>query len=376
MASSIWKWLFFAAQNKIPKDQAITITENGTTNAPRGTRYTPITVNVPIPAEKKIQATKSVTVSANGSSEIAPDTGYDGIGKVNLTTSVPVPQLQAKQTALIKRNGTTTIVPDGFFQAMKSAEVTVDVPTQTDKHAEYTENGTYTVKPDTNYLVMEKAEVVVNVPEKQIQASKAVTITENGTTNVTPDTGYDGLAKVAVTTNIPETKVQTSKTVTLTENGTTSVTPDSGYDALQKVDVTVNVGNAPVAVTIQNNDPYDDLQVYLAGETSTLLLTVNSGTSATHTFEQYTPYFFCYREAGTSTPVKLTVAAIDDSTGWEIPGGMFLADYDPDGTSGFIREPGSWVDFYVETNGAYAFVTAMFCDTGATATITISNPAG
>ena len=46
MASCIWKWLFFAAQNKIPKDQAITITENGTTNAPSGTRYTPITVNV------------------------------------------------------------------------------------------------------------------------------------------------------------------------------------------------------------------------------------------------------------------------------------------------------------------------------------------
>lgn len=46
MASCIWKWLFFAARNKIPKDQAITITENGTTNAPSGTRYTPITVNV------------------------------------------------------------------------------------------------------------------------------------------------------------------------------------------------------------------------------------------------------------------------------------------------------------------------------------------
>ena len=375
MASSIWKWLFFAARNKIPKDQAITITENGTTNAPSGTRYTPITVNVPIPAEKKIQATKSVTVSANGSSEIAPDTGYDGIGKVNLTTSVPVPNVQPTQTALIKRNGTTTIVPDGFFQAMKSAEVTVDVPTQTDKHAEYTENGTYTVKPDTNYLVMEKAQVVVNVPEKQIQASKAVTITENGTTNVTPDTGYDGLAKVAVTTNVPVPAVQASKAVTLTENGTTSVTPDSGFDALQKVDVTVNVaGSTPVTVTIQNNNPYEDFQVYLAGKTPTLLLTVSTGTSATHTFEQYTPYFFCYRTAGTNNPDPLPADEI--ITNWEISKNVFLCNYDADGDTGLIRSSASWADFYLQTNGTRNFVTAMFCDANATETIVIPNPAG
>lgn len=261
MASSIWKWLFFAARNKIPKDQAITITKNGTTNAPSGTRYTPITVNVPIPAEK------------------------------------------------------------------------------------------------------------------QIQASKAVTITENGTTNVTPDTGYDGLAKVAVTTNVPVPTVQASKAVTLTENGTTSVTPDSGFDALQKVDVTVNVGNAPVTVTIQNNNPYDDLQVYLAGKNPTLLLTVNSGTSATHTFEQYTPYFFCYREAGTSNPDPVSVSEIFTAlTGWQFSSSMFMCDYSVDAVT--ARSPSSWSDFHLYTNGGRNFITAMFCDTGATATITINNPAG
>lgn len=111
MASCIWKWLFFAARNKIPKDQSLTITKNGTTTAPVGTRYTPITVNVPIPAEKKIQSTKSVTVSENGSSEIAPDTGYDGIAKVNLTTSVPVPTVQAKKPSPFPQMGQAKFCP-------------------------------------------------------------------------------------------------------------------------------------------------------------------------------------------------------------------------------------------------------------------------
>lgn len=260
MASCIWKWLFFAARNKIPKDQSLTITKNGTTTAPAGTRYTPITVNVPIPAEKKIQSTKSVTVSENGSSEIAPDTGYDGIAKVNLTTSVPVPTVQA------------------------------------------------------------------------------------------------------------------SKAVTLTENGTTSVTPDSGFDVLQKVEVTVNVGSVPVTVTIQNNNPYEDLQVYLAGETPTLLLTVSAGTSATHTFEQYTPYFFCYREAGTTNPDALSVQEI--VTGWEISKNVFLCSFDVTGDSSLVRSSYSWYDFHQHTNGDRNFVTAMFCDTNATETIVIPNPAG
>lgn len=258
MASCIWKWLFFAARNKIPKDKSLTITKNGTTTAPAGTRYTPITVDVPIPAEKKIQSTKSVTVSENGSSEIAPDTGYDGIAKVNLTTSVPVPTVQA------------------------------------------------------------------------------------------------------------------TKAVTLTENGTTSVTPDSGFDALQKVDVTVNVGSVPVTVTIQNNNPDEDFQVYLAGKTPTLLLTVSTGTSATHTFEQYTPYFFCYRTAGTNNPDPLQAQEIAE---WEISRNVFWCSFD-DGDNGFIRSPRSWLDFKRQTNGDRNFVIAMFCDTDATETIVITNPAG
>lgn len=258
MASCIWKWLFFAARNKIPKDQSLTITKNGTTTAPAGTRYTPITVDVPIPAEKKIQSTKSVTVSENGSSEIAPDTGYDGIAKVNLTTSVPVPTVQA------------------------------------------------------------------------------------------------------------------SKAVTLTENGTTSVTPDSGFDVLQKVDVTVNVGSVPVTVTIQNDNPGEDFQVYLAGKPATLLLTVSTGTSATHTFEQYTPYFFCYRTAGTNNPDPLQAQEIAD---WERSRNVFWCSAD-DGDKGFIRIPRSWLNFKQQTNGDRNFVIAMFCDTDATETIVIPNPAG
>lgn len=371
MASCIWKWLFFAARNKIPKDKSLTITKNGTTTAPAGTRYTPITVDVPIPAEKKIQSTKSVTVSENGSSEIAPDTGYDGIAKVNLTTSVPVPAVQAKKTVTISANGTSEILPDSGFDAMSAVSANVNIPTQDTQTKEITNNGEYTINPDEGYSVMKRANVTVKIP---INEQGAYQITQNGTTTLKPPEGYTAMKQAQVTTNVPVPTVQATKAVTLTENGTTSVTPDSGFDVLQKVDVTVNVaGSTPVTVTIQNNSPYEDLQVYLAGETPTLLLTVSMGTSATHTFEQYTPYFFCYREAGTTNPGTLSTNEI--VTNWEISQNVFLCDYD-DGESGHIRCPRSWLGFWRQTNGTRNFAIAMFCDTNATETIVLTNSAG
>ena len=75
--------------------------------------------------------TKSVTVSTNGSSEINPDSGYDGLEKVNLTVAVPVPTIEQNKTATISQNGTTTINPSSGNDAMDSVEVTVDVPTPT-----------------------------------------------------------------------------------------------------------------------------------------------------------------------------------------------------------------------------------------------------
>lgn len=105
---------------------------------------------------------KSVTITSNGNSTVRPDSGYDGLSSVGITTDV-VPSLQNKQVSV-------------------------------------TQNGTSSVSADSNYDGLGTVEINTNVaPNLQ---SKEVTITENTTTNITPDTGYDGLSGVSVITNV------------------------------------------------------------------------------------------------------------------------------------------------------------------------------
>ena len=69
--------------------------------------------------------TKSVTVTQNGSSQITPDTGYDGLTKVNLTTNVQ-PTNQTKSLT-ITENGTTSISPDLGYDGLSEVEITTNV---------------------------------------------------------------------------------------------------------------------------------------------------------------------------------------------------------------------------------------------------------
>lgn len=64
--------------------EPLTVTANGTTIAPSGTAYSPVTVNV-----QPVLQTKSVTINDNGTLVIVPDSGYDGLAGVNVTTNVP-----------------------------------------------------------------------------------------------------------------------------------------------------------------------------------------------------------------------------------------------------------------------------------------------
>lgn len=69
--------------------EPLTVTQNGTTTAPSGKAYSPVTVNVPTPTPS-LQS-KSVTVTQNGTQNITPDSGYDGLSSVAVTTNVPNP---------------------------------------------------------------------------------------------------------------------------------------------------------------------------------------------------------------------------------------------------------------------------------------------
>lgn len=126
-------------------------------------------------AECKLQE-KSTTISQNGASSVTPDSGYDGLSKVDITVQVPEKTIQANKTVSITTNGQTIVSPDPSNDGM--AQVTVDV----------------------------------NVVVPTVQASKAITITQNGPIEILPDSDYDVMEKVEATINVP-----TSSTYDITQ---------------------------------------------------------------------------------------------------------------------------------------------------------------
>lgn len=68
---------------------------------------------------------KSVTITSNGSNTVLPDSGYDGLSKVNLTTNV-TPNLETKSIT-ITQNGTTNVTPTTGKDGLSSVEITTNV---------------------------------------------------------------------------------------------------------------------------------------------------------------------------------------------------------------------------------------------------------
>ena len=68
---------------------------------------------------------KSVTINSNGESSVTPDSGYDGLSKVNLTTNVQ-PDLESKSIT-ITENTTTTISPTSGYDGLSEVEVITNV---------------------------------------------------------------------------------------------------------------------------------------------------------------------------------------------------------------------------------------------------------
>lgn len=138
-----------------------------------------------------LQNNKEVTVTSNGASTITPDSGYDGIKRVSLTTNVQ-PNLESKSVT-INSNTTTTITPTQGKDGLSSVEVTTNVPG-------IVPTGTININSNGTHDVTNYASASVNV-QPNLQ-TKTLTIDENGTITVTPDSGYDGIGSIVITTDV------------------------------------------------------------------------------------------------------------------------------------------------------------------------------
>lgn len=220
--------------------ETLNATANGTTTAQQGKAYNKVIVNVQPPLEEK-------SVTENG--EVTPSAGKYGLSKV--TVAVPLPsgtvQINENGTANVKdyeyaevdvqpnlevkpvvvsANGTRDITPDTGYDGLSKVELEVDVqPDLEAKQVSVTANGTQTVTPTSGKDGLSSVEITTNV-QPTLQSKN---VTSNGT--VTPDEGYDGLSSVGV--NVPSYPEPTG-TKTITENGT-------GIDVKDYAKVDVNV---------------------------------------------------------------------------------------------------------------------------------------
>lgn len=70
-----------------------------------------------------IQSEKTVSITANGTHEVTPDDGCEGMGKVTVTVTV-TPKTQEK--SVTPRESTTYVTPDGGYDGLSEVTVTGD----------------------------------------------------------------------------------------------------------------------------------------------------------------------------------------------------------------------------------------------------------
>lgn len=74
----------------------------------------------------KLKDIQSASYTSNGSYSILPDSGYDGMSKVDVEVNVPQKEEQGK-TITITSNGTTTVEPDSG-KSLSAVTITTNVP--------------------------------------------------------------------------------------------------------------------------------------------------------------------------------------------------------------------------------------------------------
>ena len=272
----------------------LSVTENGVYAAPRGTAYSPVTVDVPTPAPSLQSKTATPTEQQQ---TVAPDSGYDGLSSVTVDAIPPTyvgSGVAQRTSADLTASGATVTVPAGHYaqQASKAvASGTEGTPTATKGSVS---NHAVTVTPSVTNSAGYIAGGTHSGTGVTVAASELVsgstTITENGTVDVTeyasvtvdvptggggsePDSGdrtdpirffdYDGRL-VASYTSVPSAMPDVPTHDRLT-NGTWNYTlaqVAEQFDAVGKCDVGANYdtasGKTEIDVTLDSAhlDPY------------------------------------------------------------------------------------------------------------------------
>ena len=213
----------------------IIIKQNNIT-IPRGISPSFVTTDHDISLQKK-----SVTITKNGVATISPDSGYDALSSVRVTTDVQAtPKLQNIVKTYVE-NGNYSLTPGTSYDGIGNVSITINIPEKVinlqDKNENIVSNGDYRYTPDASYDGLSSVNVHVEVPEKKIILQNK-DITENG--SVTYDEGFDGLGTVNVNVPIPEYRSEI-KDVSYDKNGSFTLKPDASYDGISQANITVNL---------------------------------------------------------------------------------------------------------------------------------------
>lgn len=193
-----------------------------------GVQLLPVRVNVSATGSR-LQDNKKVVITNNGTNNIVPDEGYDGLKSV--TTDVNVEsdvKVQNSKEVTITQNGNDTVVPDTGYNGIASVFIKTQVPapvSQDVKSVTYTENNTYTVVPDDPYTTMKSVDVTVNTPIVNVQDQKIVGYSQNALYTVIPDSGYDALKMVVVKVTVPVNNFDITSIMYKTSSGSYTTVP-------------------------------------------------------------------------------------------------------------------------------------------------------
>lgn len=175
-----------ASGSRLQDNKKVVITNNGTNNIVPDEGYDglkSVTADINVESDIKVQNSKEVTITQNGNDTVVPDTGYNGIASVFIKTQVPVPASQDVKSVTYTENNTYTVIPDDPYTTMKSVDVTVNTPivnVQSQKIVEYSQNASYTIVPDSGYDALRLAIVRVLVPINNLNITSIMYKNSNG----------------------------------------------------------------------------------------------------------------------------------------------------------------------------------------------------
>lgn len=118
-----------------------------------------VSVDVVVPT---VQNSKTVNINANGTKTILPDADYDVVEQVIVNTDVQ-PKLQEKTVDVLLSETSTNVLPDSGYDGMSSITVNHS-PVESNTAYTATSNGSYVIHPSEGFDATTSVNLTVNVP--------------------------------------------------------------------------------------------------------------------------------------------------------------------------------------------------------------------